>query len=66
MSELIRPRHKLVFEALSALHADALVQTECYFGGGTRIAMTLDEYRESADIVFCVQAGQAIVRYVRR
>ena len=52
MSELIRPRHKLVFEALSALHADALVQTECYFGGGTRIAMALDEYRESADIDF--------------
>ena len=52
MSELIRPRHKLVFEALSALHAGALMQTECYFGGGTRIAMALDEYRESADIDF--------------
>ena len=52
MSKLIRPRHKLVLAALSALNADALAQAECFFGGGTRIAMALDEYRESADIDF--------------
>lgn len=52
MSEFIRPRHKLVLEALGALHADALAQTGCFFGGGTRLALALGEYRESADIDF--------------
>ena len=52
MSEVIRPRHKRVLEALSALNAGALAKTECFFGGGTRIAMVLDEYRESANIDF--------------
>ncbi|MDN5848927.1 MAG: nucleotidyl transferase AbiEii/AbiGii toxin family protein [Nitrococcus sp.] len=29
-----------------------LARAECYFGGGTLLAMTLDEYRESRDIGF--------------
>lgn len=37
-------------QALAALDADFLVRAKCYFGGGTRIAMVLGEYRESADI----------------
>lgn len=37
-------------QALAALDADFLVRAKCYFGGGTRIAMALGEYRESADI----------------
>ena len=49
---LIRPRHKIVLEALRALHADALAETKCFFGGGTRIALALGEYRESADVDF--------------
>lgn len=52
MSEVLRARHKMVLEALAALNAQSLVQTECYFGGGTRIALELGEYRESADIDF--------------
>ena len=32
--------------------ADFLARARCYFGGGTRIAMALGEYRESADIDF--------------
>jgi hypothetical protein len=48
----LRPRHKVVLEALRALHVDALLETECYFGGGTRIVLALGEYRESADVDF--------------
>jgi hypothetical protein len=52
MSELIRPRHKMVMEALRTLDVAALTKAECYFGGGTRIALVLGEYRESADVDF--------------
>ncbi|MCI0517851.1 MAG: nucleotidyl transferase AbiEii/AbiGii toxin family protein [Woeseiaceae bacterium] len=34
------------------MDAKFLVRTECYFGGGTLLAMTLGEYRESRDIDF--------------
>jgi hypothetical protein len=37
-------------QVLAALGADFLARTKCYFGGGTRAAMALAEYRESADI----------------
>lgn len=64
MSELIRPRHKVVMAALRTLDAAALRQTECYFGGGTRIALALGEYRESADVDFlCAsRAGYGALR----
>jgi len=50
MSEFTRPRHVLVMRVLSMLNAAFLEDAHCYFGGGTRIAMALGEYRESADI----------------
>lgn len=34
------------------MDAEFLARTECYFGGGTLLAMTLGEYRESRDIDF--------------
>lgn len=34
------------------MDASFLVRNECYFGGGTLLAMTLGEYRESRDIDF--------------
>ncbi len=37
---------------LAALDATVLTQSRCCFGGGTRIALELDEYRESEDIDF--------------
>jgi hypothetical protein len=37
-------------QTLAALDADFLARAKCYFGGGTRIALALAEYRESADI----------------
>lgn len=52
MAEYRRARHRKVARVLDALDAAILVQAQCYFGGGTRIALELDEYRESADIDF--------------
>jgi hypothetical protein len=45
-----RARHKLVQRLLEQLDADFLRQAGCFFGGGTRIVLELDEYRESADV----------------
>lgn len=45
-----RPHHNLVHRILTAFDAVFLADNQCYFGGGTRIVMELDEYRESLDI----------------
>jgi len=37
---------------LRALNAELLEQSECFFGGGTHLAMAFGEYRESRDIDF--------------
>jgi len=47
-----RPRHQRIAELLEAFDADLLLRSECYFGGGTAIALALDEYRESVDVDF--------------
>lgn len=47
-----RARHKVVDKLLACMNADFLRQAKCYFGGGTRIVLELNEYRESADIDF--------------
>ena len=52
MSEFHRDRHRLVARVLSCLDADFLSANHCYFGGGTRIVLELNEYRESMDIGF--------------
>lgn len=52
MPEFRRPHHRLVASALKSMDASFLVRTECWFGGGTMLAMTLGEYRESRDIDF--------------
>lgn len=51
-------------QALAALDTDFLAHAKCYFGGGTRIAMSLAEYRESADIdLLCAdRAGYRALR----
>jgi hypothetical protein len=53
MFEFKRPRHKLIQAALGQFNAGFLKQNRIYFGGGTRISMELDEYRESVDIPLC-------------
>lgn len=52
MPEYRRQHHRLVAGALTRMDAGFLARTECYFGGGTLLAMTLGEYRESRDIDF--------------
>lgn len=47
-----RKHHQLVAKLLRAFDPSILLQTECFFGGGTAIALSLDEYRESVDIDF--------------
>lgn len=52
MPEYRRPHHRLIGRVLKKMDAGFLAQAECYFGGGTLLAMTLAEYRESRDIHF--------------
>lgn len=52
MPEFKRPRHELVNVVLNSLNRVFLSECMCYFGGGTRIVLELDEYRESLDIDF--------------
>ena len=47
-----RPWHRLVARVLASLNRELLASANCYFGGGTRIVMELDEFRESVDIDF--------------
>lgn len=59
-----RPRHQLVKRILAAFNAGFLSDNRCYFGGGTRIVMELNEYRESLDIdLLCADiAGYSTIR----
>lgn len=47
-----RPHHQRVAHILRAMDPQLLLQAKCYFGGGTAIALQLDEYRESVDVDF--------------
>ena len=47
-----RDHHQKIGKVLLALNPENLKKSECYFGGGTAIALSLDEYRESVDIDF--------------
>ena len=62
MREFDRPRHTLVWRVLESLDESLLSATKCYFGGGTRIVMELDEYRESIDVDFLCRADEQTIR----
>lgn len=47
-----RKHHQIIAECLENFNPDYLVEHAIYFGGGTRIALELDEFRESIDIDF--------------
>ena len=47
-----RPHHRAIAHALRAFEPEFLSNAACFFGGGTQLAMTLGEYRESRDIDF--------------
>ena len=52
MPRFRRPHHQAIDELLHGLNADLLARAACYFGGGTQLALTMGEYRESRDIDF--------------
>jgi hypothetical protein len=47
-----RPFHARVQTVLLSIDAEAFAASACYFGGGTRSVLALNEYRESKDIDF--------------
>ena len=59
-----RPWHRFVWRVLESLNRDLLAGAKCYFGGGTRIAMELDEFRESvgADFLCSDRVGYRTLR----
>lgn len=59
-----RPAHRNVLAVLGALRSDLLAQCKFLFGGGTRIVLQLDEFRESQAINFLCSdaAGYAELR----
>ena len=59
-----RPHHQEISIILDQFDSDYLRQNNILFGGGTRIALELNEFRESVDIdLFCI--GQASYRAAR-
>ena len=48
----LRQHHRLIARALENFNADYLRENRILFGGGTRIALELGEFRESVDIDF--------------
>ncbi len=52
---MFKRKHYLVIaEILRQLNGDLLRDHHCYFGGGTAIALSQEEYRESVDIDFLI------------
>ena len=49
-----RKHHQVIAGILHQFNGDLLREHQCYFGGGTAIALLQDEYRESVDIDFLV------------
>lgn len=53
-----RERHRKVLELLAAFDDGFLSRCRFLFGGGTRIVLELDEYRESLDVDFLCSAAE--------
>ena len=49
-----RVHHQRIATVLQALDAEQLLAHDCFFGGGTALALSLGEYRESVDIDFLI------------
>lgn len=63
-----RLHHIQIATVLEALDADLLAAHHCFFGGGTAIVLSHDEYRESIDIDFLVsdRAGYRALRQLMK
>ena len=55
-----REHHKSVITVLNTLAPDYFQARQCYFGGGTLLALEFGEYRESVDIDFLISDTEAI------
>lgn len=64
MPEFRKAHHRIVIEVLHSLNSSLLAEADCFFGGGTQLAMTYDEYRESRDVDFLCsnRAGFRVLR----
>ena len=51
-ADFYRERHRVIASILERFDPDFLARAGIGFGGGTRIAMEINEYRESSDIDF--------------
>lgn len=51
-----RPHHQRIQRILESLNPDLLLRNQCLFGGGTAIALTHGEYRESVDVDLIVSS----------
>ncbi|MGB0563435.1 MAG: nucleotidyl transferase AbiEii/AbiGii toxin family protein [Spirulinaceae cyanobacterium] len=58
--------HQQIQTILSCLNASLLAESRAYFGGGTVLAMELDEYRQSHDIDFICSIATAGYKNLRR
>lgn len=56
MQQFVRPHHQRIAALLLSLDGDLLRRHQCWFGGGTAIALRYGEYRESVDVDFMVSA----------
>src|SRR5690606_17563786 len=48
----IRPEHEIIGDALLRMNHRMLLESSCWFGGGTAIVLRFGEYRRSLDIDF--------------
>jgi hypothetical protein len=53
-----RPQHRSVLALLRAFDTEKLARCKFLFGGGTRIVLQLEEYRESRDVDFLCSDGE--------
>jgi Nucleotidyl transferase AbiEii toxin, Type IV TA system len=53
-----REQHRKVLSLLHAFDSEILSRCRFFFGGGTRIVLDLDEYRESRDVDFLCADGE--------
>ncbi len=60
MAEFHRPLHNRIAAILERMDAKFLEEAECYFGGGTQLAMSHGEYRESRDVDFLVSSTKGL------
>lgn len=54
-----REHHQVIASVLGILDASVLREHQCYFAGGTALALRFGEYRESVDIDFIVSDAEA-------